>query len=74
MSQLALNPTISITHTIFDLQTTPHWTMTMTSAQVIETLQTVNEISSFQDYITSPRFTDFTIDNYKEKFSIERIK
>ena len=73
MSQLALNPTISITHRTFDLQTTPHWTLTMTSAQVNETLQTVNEISSFQDYITSPRFSDFTIDNYKEKFSIERI-
>lgn len=48
--------------------------MTMTSAQVNETLQTVNEISPFQDYIPSPRFSDFTIDNYKEKFSIECIK
>ena len=74
MSQLALNRTISITHTTFDLQTTPHWTLTMTSAQVNETLQTVNEISSFQDYITSPRFSDFTIDNHKEQFSIECIK
>ena len=48
--------------------------MTMTSAQVNETLQIVNEISSFQDYIPSPRFSDFTIDKYAEKFSIERIK
>ena len=43
----------------------------MTSAQVNETLQTVNEISSFQDYIPSPRYLDFKIDNHKEQFSIE---
>ena len=38
---------------------------------VNEMLQTVNVISSFQDYITSPRFSDFTIDNHKEQISIE---
>ena len=72
MSQLALNPTISITHTTFDLQTTPHWTLTMTSAQVNETLQIVKRNQFFSGLYTLTQV--FTIDNYKEKFSIECIK
>ena len=37
--------------------------MMTTSAQVNETLHTVNEISSFQDYISSSRYSDLKIYN-----------
>ena len=66
MSQLALNPEISIRH-----KSNKQLHTGLTSAQVNEMLQTFNVISSFQDYIPSPRFSDFTIDNHKEQISIE---
>ena len=66
MSQPALNPEISIRHT-----TNKQLHTGLTSAQVNEMLQTVNVISSFQDYIPSPRYLDLIIDNHKEQISIE---